>query len=229
MKLRQLILCTLLLCPLPSIAQNNDFGTEYELSYSLKPWKGGELSLSEELRLKDNSRRYAKSETGIMLQHALLRHTLRNLDMKWRIGGGYSFINRQSQQYQISNQHRFTLQSSLTKDWRDWRFGFRTRMQTTLRNPNTGSYSDNPQTYLRIRLSARHSIPNSPWAIALSEEGFACIFRPKGARIDECRTMLSATYDIDHRKALTIYAKLSQEFQVKKPETFYALGLSLNL
>lgn len=226
MTLRHLLLPAFLMCALFACAQTSDFGTEYGASYSLKPWKGGELELSEELRLKDNSRRYAKSETAITIQHALLRKQLKAYDMRWRIGGGYSFINRMNESYCFSNQHRLILQSTISKDFDQLRLSFRTRFQSTIKNPYTGDYKDNPQSYLRLRISTRYNLRGTPWQIELSEEGFIKTFSPTGNYLDESRSILSATYNLDKHRSLTLYGKLSKELQTSNPETFYCLGLN---
>ncbi len=207
-------------------AQSNDFGTEVGASYSLKPWRAGEVTLSEQLRFKDNSTRYAKSETGITLQQSLFRRQLKEHGLRWRVGGGYAFINRQNSKLRFYNQHRFILQTSLSKDFGNWRFGSRVRLQTNYRNPNSGSYRDNPQTHLRFRLSVRYELPNKPWELELSEECYYRVADPKGDFVDKARTILSATYNINRTHSVTLYGKLNQELQVKDPEAFYCMGLS---
>lgn len=224
--MRRLLLILLVLAPVILFAQTSDFGTEYGLSYAFKPWRGSELSLSQELRFKDNSRRFAKSETGIDLQQALFRKPLKSLDMRFRLGAGYHFICRQNASYNIYNQHRFLLQSNLTKDLGQWRLGLRARMQTTLRNPQLGSYKDNPQHCLRLRLSVRYELPDSPWQLSLSHEGFVSLFSTYSPLYDESRTQLSATRAFGKHQSLSMFAKCSQEVQVANPDTYYSLGLS---
>lgn len=224
--MRRLLTLLLVLLPAMLCAQASDFGTEYGLSYALRTWKGAELTLGQELRLKDNSRRFAKSETSLDLQQQLLRHALKPYDMRLRIGGGYSFIYRQNASHLSYPQHRFVLQTSLTRDWGPLRLGFRTRLQSTWRDPRLGSYRVNPQHYLRLRLSARYAIAHTPWQLGLSHEGFIALSSPQSPLYDECRTQLSATYKINKHQSITLYGKLSQELQTPAPETFYALGLT---
>lgn len=224
--MKQLPLIVLLLLSLAAHAQTSDFGTELEASATFKLTKGTELTLSEELRMKDNSHRYAKSETSAALQYALLRKPLKQYDMRWRIGGGYSFINRQNSEYRFSSQHRLMVQTSLSKDWSSWRLSARMRYQSTWRNPAAGSFQVNPQQYLRLRLSARYSPAATPWQLTLSEEVFCRIADPRGSLIDESRTQLSATYDLNKHHSITLYGKIAQELQVANPGRFFALGIS---
>lgn len=223
-----LLFILLLLAPAVGRAQSSDFGTEYSLSYAIKPWKGGELSLGQELRFKDNSRRFAKSETSLDLQHALFRKPLKRYQMRLRIGGGYHFIYRQNASFYSYPQHRLILQETLSKDWGSMRLGFRTRFQSTLRDPRLGDYKVNPQQQLRLRLSLRYSLPDSPWQFDISHEGFVSLTAQPAPLYDEYRTQLCATRSIGKHQSVTIYAKCSQELQVPAPETYYCLGLSLD-
>ncbi|MCQ2273435.1 MAG: DUF2490 domain-containing protein [Bacteroidales bacterium] len=227
--MKRTILPLLLICCLATKAQSIDFGTQYQLSTHFKTWKGGELALAEELRIVDNSRRFAKSETSIELQHSLLRKQFKPYGLKWRIGGGYSFIIRQNNQFLTYPQHRFMVQTAASKQLGTWRLGARIRLQTTYRNPATGDYRFNPQSKLRTRLSAQYQPHGSMWQYALSEEYFIRIADPRGALLDEFRTQLSATRQLNKTQSFTLFAKLSNEVQVKAPEHLLALGIELEL
>lgn len=219
----------LMLCCLTAAAQTTDYGTEWEASATLKVWKGGELTLGEELRLKDNTQRYAKSETSASLQHTILRKQMKPYGIRWRIGGGYSFINRQNSEYIFYNQHRTMLQTSLAKDWGPWRLSGRLRYQQSWRNPATGSYQVNPQQVLRMRLAARYKASGAPLQLTLSEEIFCQIANPKGNWVDECRTQLAVTHELNKHHSISIYGKIAQELQTANPERFIAIGISYDI
>lgn len=226
---RTSILLLALLCSLTAAAQRYDFGTEYSLSTSFKVAKGCKLDLSEEVRLTDNSTRYTRSESSVMLQYSLLRRQLKANNMRWRIGGGYAFLNKQNSHLHYYNQHRFILQSDLARDFDPFRLSLRLRWQSSYRNPAVGSYRLNPQNYLRLRGAVRYGRPDSPWSFGLSDE---CLYRvgdPKGDFIDENRLILSATRQLDQSKSLTLFARISSELQVKNPQTQLLFGLGLGL
>ncbi len=184
------------------------------------------MEVSEEVRLRDNSRRFDKAETGIALQQQLPKAFLRPLDCRWRIGAGYSAIVRQNSSYERFLQHRAFFQASVTKKVSDWRFGFRARYQATFRNPLTGDYLDNPKEYLRFRLEARCSLPHAPWSFSLSEECYCHIAYAKGNRIDEWRTRLEAARDLNSRHSIALYLLLIQETNVKSPLTTGLIGFA---
>lgn len=227
--LRSSLLLLALLLPLSAAAQQRDFGTEYSLSASFKIAKGWKLDLSEEIRLTDNSSRYTRSESSLMLQYSPLRRQLKPCNMRWRIGAGYAFLNKQNSQLRFYCQHRFVLQSSLSRDFDPFRLTLRLRWQSNYRNPAAGSYRLNPQNYLRLRAAVRFGQPDSPWSFDLSDECLCRTGDPKGNFIDENRLILSASRQLDRTKSLTISARLSRELQVKNPQTILLLGLGLEL
>ena len=100
---------------LPAIAgaQQHDFATEIQASYGLKPYRGGSITLSEKVRLADLSSRYSQSKTALVVQQTVLKRRLDLYDMRLRIGGGYTFINRLTHPYDnpyYENQHRLMVQ-----------------------------------------------------------------------------------------------------------------------
>ena len=222
-----LIILLLLLCG-GVAAQQRDFGTELQAGYGLKPWRGGSLSLTEKVRFTDGSSRYSQSKTALVVQQTIFKHQLDLHDMRLRIGGGYTFINRLSDPYDnpwYENQHRLMVQSTLAKDHGFWRFGGRMRLQSTFRDESRGDYRYNPKLMLRGRLSTAYAMPNKPWKFGANAEYFYRLNDPRGAFIDEMRYTLETTRILDRRQSLTIYLKYFHELQVADPMHLLCLGL----
>ena len=222
------ILLLLLLWSAVAGAQSVDFATEWAGSYGLKPWRGGNLSFGEKVRLTQNSTRYSQSKTSVVLQQGLLKRQLDLYDLRLRVGGGYTFINRLTDAYSnpyYENQHRLMVQSTLAWSYGFWRFTGRLRMQSTFRDERRGDYRYNPKLALRGRLSAAYAMPDRPWKFGLHSELFYRANDPRGAFVDEWRTTAEATYLLDRHSSVTLYAKYFHELQVADPLRMFALGL----
>ena len=212
----------------PVCAQQRDFVTELQAGYGLKPWRGGTLTLTEKVRFSNGSTRYSQSKTALVLQQTLLKRQLDLYDMRLRIGGGYTFINRLSDPYDnpwYENQHRLMVQGTLAKDHGFWRFGGRARMQSTFRNESHGDFRYIPKLMLRGRLSAAYSMPDRPWKFGANAEYFYRLNDPRGAFVDEMRYTLESTRILDRRQSITLYLKYFHEMQVADPVRMLCIGL----
>ena len=226
---RTRIILLLLLLPAVTGAPQRDFATELQASYGLKPWRSGSMTLSEKVRFTDNSSRYCQSKTAVVVQQTLLKRQLDLYDLRLRIGGGYTFINRLSDPYEnpyYENQHRLMVQSTLAYSYGFWRFGGRVRMQGTFRDESRGDYRYNPKLALRGRLSASYAMPNKPWKFGAHAEYFYRLNDPRGSFIDEMRYTVEITRIIDRRQSITLYGKYFHELQVAEPLRMFALGIS---
>ena len=212
---------------LPLVAvkgQSFDFGTEWEAKYSHNIVKGTSISVGEELRLKRYSTRLTKSETTLALSQALFRKTLKQHDVKLRLGVSYAFIYRYNKNDYYEPQHRLNVQMTSSKRWGDWSLSTRVRYQTTFRDTHRGSYKYNPQMYMRYKLSLAYTIPSKPWKLTLSEECFQRLNHPSHKVVDEFRTVIEAQYRIDRHNTIAIHLKASNEMLVKNPDHFFAIG-----
>ncbi len=227
--MHSLALLALLVLPITAAAQQQrDFATELQAGYGLKPWRGGSVSLTEKVRFSDGSTRYSQSKTAVVVQQTLLKRQLDLHDLRLRIGGGYTFINRLSDPYgnpYYENQHRLMMQSTLTKDYGFWRFGGRVRLQSTFRDESRGDYRYNPKLMLRGRLSAAYAMPDKPWRFGANAEYFYRLNDPRGAFVDEMRYTLETTRILDRRQSLTLYLKYFHELQVADPLRMLCVGI----
>lgn len=226
---RHWLIILLLLLPVIAIGQQSDFATELQVGYGLKPWRGGSLTFTEKVRFTNYSSLYSQSKTAIVVQQTLLRRQLDLYDMRLRVGGGYTFINRLTDPYEnpfYENQHRVMVQTTLTKEHGFWRFGGRLRMQSTFRDERHGSYRYNPKLTLRGRLSASYTMPDKPWKFGTHAEYFYRLNDPRGAFVDEMRYTAYVTRLIDRHQNLTLYLKYFHELQVADPLRMLAVGIN---
>lgn len=208
-----------------STAQNVDFGSELAVSFSKEFGRGWEWNVDEEVRLNQNSMHYCKSETSAGLDYALWRDALDVYGLKMKIGANYAFINRYNNDNYYENQNRLNLNFNVAKEYGYWKLALRSRLQTTYRDENHGNYSWNPKMYLREKLELSYEFPTRPWKFFVSEETFLRLNNPQGNYIDEWRTRIGTTYRVNRNSRISLYLKMANEWQVKNPQSFYAVGL----
>lgn len=216
-----------LLSAYSSVAQVDDFATELQAAYSTKLWRGANLTLGEKVRWAGEGLAYSQSKTSAVVQQRLFNRQLSLYDLRLRLGGGYTFINRlnTNKTHYYENQHRAMLQTTLAYSHGFWRFAGRVRFQSTFRDESRGAYRYNPKLALRGRLSIGYAMPDHPWKFAAHGELFYRANDPRGNFIDEWRATIEATHLIDRNSSLTLYGKYFQEIQVAAPQSMFCLGL----
>ena len=207
-------------------AQSYDFGTEWEAQYSHAIVKGTEISVGEELRFKQMSTRFTKTETTLGLSQSLFRRQLKPYGLKLKLGASYAFIYRYNSKHYYEDQHRLNLNLSLSKKFGDWAIGYRLRYQTTFRNERIGDHKYNPQMYLRHPIGVSYTFPDKPWKLSLTEECFQRLNHPSRKIVDEFRTVATASYPIDRHNTVSVHLKAATEVLVKNPDRFFALGFA---
>lgn len=212
----------LLWSPLVTWAQSNDFGTEYSLSWQRKVTDGGNLSLSESLRMADNSRRYSRSATEIGYDQSLLRSQLKPLGVKWSAGASYVFLNKDNFKGDYIKRHRMKVHTTASYTLGSWQLQYRLMYQYSHRIEKK-THKD----HIRNRLRLRYHNKGSRWSFNLSEECFVRLNQRNA--IDEWRTQLSTEYRLGKHNSIELNFRRSQEWQVKKPETLYLIGVGYNL
>lgn len=220
---RQLLIILLLLSAKIVTAQTYDFGTELEASYTHTIIKGTEISISEELRFKQLSTRFSKTESTVGLSQTLFRKKLKPYGLRLKLGASYAFIYRFNSKHYYEDQHRLNLNVSLSKKFGDWAVGYRLRYQTTFRNERIGDYKYNPQMYLRNRIGVSYTFPDKPWKLSLTEECFLRLNHPSRNIVDEFRTVATASYQIDRHNTVSVHIKAATEVLVNNPDRFFAL------
>ncbi|KWW29052.1 MAG: hypothetical protein AUK63_1608 [bacterium P3] len=210
-----LLLCLL---PLRTTAQTEDFGTEYSLSWERNVTKGGKLSLSESVRLADNSRRYRRSATEIGFDQRLLQRRLKPYGGKLSAGMSYVFVNKDNFKGANYNRHRVKLRMSASQSLGVVQLHYRLMYQHTYRT-DKHTHKD----HLRNRLKVSYNDKTSPWSFYLSEECFTRLNNRN--TIDEWRTQLGTEYRIGRRNSVELYLRHAREQGMANPETLYMAGL----
>lgn len=218
------LLIALTALSLSTWGQSNDFVTEWAASYSHTFHKSTEISVGEELRLKQYSIHFGKSETSFGVDELLFRKELKTYGIKLKIGASYDFIYKYNSKHYYEDVHRLNLNIGFTKKIGDWGLHYRLRYQTSFRNENIGSYKYNPKMYLRNRIGVSYTFPTHPWKIYATEECYQRLNHPKRRVVDEFCTKIGTSYKIDKHNTIDIYLKAANEVMVKQPDNYYAIG-----
>lgn len=225
--MRRIILLFIFITPpIWAWSQHTDYRTEIGIDYSHKLAKGFGIGFGQEVRLDPLGQQLSKSETTVGLEYALFRKPLKHYGVKLKSFGEYALIDRLNSHHRYEIQNRVNIGLSASMNQGTWQFGLRTRLQTTWRNEQRGSYRYNPQMHLRIRFKASFSPAGSRWEYYSSEELFYRVNDPEGRFVDECRTTVGITYKTQRRNEVGLYIKASHEVQVNRPDKYYALGFS---
>ena len=199
-------------------SQTYDFGGTggYQVSHSLNYlW---DISLAQDLRFNQNLTNYARFNTTAEIDYNVWRK-------KAKIGVLYSFINKENSDYYYDNRHRFAAQLSYRESFPHWRFSWRGRVQSTLRNEDYGDYKVNPKYYLRNKFQVNYLLQGSRFKPSLSCEFYYQLNNPDHNIIDKIRTTVGCDYVLTRQSTLEIFVRYDKEIQVKNPLNICMLGV----
>ena len=183
MKRKAFYLLALMMMPLSSLAQSDDFGVWTSIGAEKKISKKLSVGMEAELRTRDDVSTLDRWSVGVDAQYKLT---------KWlKVSAGYSFLddNNEKITYKETNgmpnklaeywgvRHRFNVSLTGSYKFGDWQVSLRERWQYTYRPEKTiderwdfddDEYDGKPKTYkgrgknvLRSRLQLSYDIPNS--------------------------------------------------------------------
>ena len=186
-----------------------------------------ELEVEEELR-------FANYE-GFHLDRWLTSLTMeRPVPFPWlakrlHVGIHADYIRHYDDHHYYDNRWRAGLFVSYYENVRRFKFSYRTRVMFTYRDERTGDYRVNPKWCWRNKLQAVYQRPNSRFKYTLSTECFMRLrAQANESFIDQWRTTFAVNYRLTRRQSISVFARMDNDLQVKKPfDTFY-LGLSYN-
>ena len=224
--MKKIIYIILICLPFISMAQSTDCGTEFSVDYSHKLAKGFSFDVEAEARFKEYSTHYSKGAISAGLQYSLFREHLKSIGMKIKIGANYSLIHRYNNLDVYEFQHRASANITISEQIGMFEISLRERYQCDWRDIERGDYSYNPRMHLRTRLKLLYQPIQIPWEFFVSEEIYYRANHPNNNEFEELRTMLGFTRIINSTNAITLYLKASNEINKKRPDNFYALGIS---
>ena len=138
---RALLIAAILLLPLMAKAQGTvndletDFGARFSASVDKKLMKGLHLVADTELRFVDNFSSLGRWEAGLGVSYKFNKY--------FKVGGGYTFIEKQNSAGEWKDRHRFYVDGTATLRAGDWRFSLKEKLQLTHREYNN-TYEHNP-------------------------------------------------------------------------------------
>lgn len=187
-------------------AQNSDFqtwnsiGVEKALSSTLK------LSLSEEVRLKDNVTSFSTSFTDAGVTFKLMKNL--------QLGLFFRFIIKPA--------------SIAYRPYAEISYKLKTNsfiIEPRLRYQHQVEQNETAKNYLRPKVTASYKI-NKHWEPYVSGEWFYHMLYYKGNEFDEYRLSAGTGYDFDSPHSLKVFYLLDQEFNVEAAEQNHVVGAS---
>lgn len=186
-----------------------------------------ELEVEEELRFASYERFH--------LDRWLTSLTLeRPVPFPWfgkrlHVGIHADYVRHYDDHHYYDNRWRTGLFVSYYENVRRFKFSYRTRVMLTYRDERTGDYRVNPKWCWRNKLQAVYQRPNSRFKYTLSTECFMRLrAQARESFIDQWRTTFAVNYRLTRQQSISVFARMDNDLQVKKPfDTFY-LGLSYN-
>lgn len=248
MKIRNILIITLL-AALPHMASaqsytipvndlETDFGARVGVSIDKKIVKGLHVEAFTEGRMTDNFSSFSRIDAGVGLSY--------KLNDIFKVGAGYTFIEKQSSSETWKTRHRVYTDASATLRAGDWRFQLKERLQLTHKDVNTVKHQTTPNSLeLKSRFKVsykgiRHFTPygyaelrnvfNDPsctatWSSATNNFGDYTFTGYNHAYINRLRGCLGAEFDLDRHNALDFY--LLSDYCYSKSIDTYSNGTYL--
>jgi hypothetical protein len=199
-----------------SFAQENDFQTWTNIGIQKKITDKLKFSLSEELRLCENS-----SRMKTLYSDAGLTYTL---NKTFRIGGFYRLITSYDPAESYTNSQRVYTDISARHEFKRIMVVFRTRFQARVLNADRDP-GNNPTTYNRNKLTLNYNIRHSSLSPFLGAEMFYQLNNGEGNKIDKLRFSAGTEYEINKKQNLVVYYMLQQEVNAIDPVRAFIFGL----
>ena len=221
--MKRLLFIALMAASVVAFAQSErttDFGgiASAEVSADLGNHFG--MSVEEELRIDHNFSQFDRWLNSVGVDYTCLHNRM-------NIGLTGDYIRRFNDHGYYENRGRVGLQVTYTEDYRRFKFQVRSKLVGTFFDERTGEHRVNPKLYWRNRFKVTYQKPNSRFKYALSTELFWLTNDPKGSYVDNLRTVFSVDYRLARQYALSVFARMDNDLQVKEPVDRFYFGLTL--
>ncbi|MCK9301825.1 MAG: DUF2490 domain-containing protein [Bacteroidales bacterium] len=203
-----IILASTILCALH--AQSFDIGGIAGVDYNRDIGNSFNISLEEEIKFSNYFSNYDRFKSGISIDYSHPKYD------KFKIGVGADYLNKNETEY-YDSRFRWNATFSYSEKYRQYKFSYRARFQSTYRDENRGDYKLNPKNYLRNRLEVGYTFYTKPIKLALSTELFLRLNNPEGNFIDNIRTTFEVNYRFTRRSSMSFFVRSDNEIQVKNP------------
>ncbi len=202
-----LLLC--LIVPAKVMSQTFDAGAITSVAVTKDFGRYSSLKAEEELRFDHNVTNFNRSKTTLGLNYSLYRDLLMaELD--------YNFIYLNDiDKNEI--RHRYSFGLSTQTDIDRFNLGFKSRVQTTWRDENRGSYNFNPKYVWRNKVDLNYDIFGSPLKPSISCELFCPLNGANGFYLDGIRTTAGLKYRLTKHNSIEVQLMYDQEVQQANP------------
>jgi hypothetical protein len=209
-----LIVLCLISFSLNGLAQKNDLGTWIDVE-AIHENTSIDYGFMGEFYTKDHNKQVERVSVGCKGDYFLTTSL--------KCGVGYLLMNYFKPGY-TELRNRVYFQSEFRKQFSNWNFSMRERMQITL-YPETTEHSGSTYSYWRNRLRIEYK--NIYWHIVpvADFESFYLVGKGRQNEFDEFRYSLGVSFIFAKKQKVKIYGMLSDASDLK----FYILGLAFDL
>lgn len=191
-------------------ADNDDigpYGASVSVEVTKKIIKGLDLSLEEEIRVRDNLSDIERFSTSLDLSYKVCDYL--------KLGGAYNLINLNHIKKGWENRHRYYFYATGIYKWDRFKFSLRERVQSTYREgvAQTAKRA-NPKWYLRSRFEVEYNIKKSPFEPFASVELFNSLNNPLGDEMDRYRICAGTSYKINKQNKLQLYYRYTRDKEI---------------
>lgn len=196
--------------PAKLMSQTFDAGAITSVAVSKDLGRYSSIKAEEELRFNQNITSFNRSKTTLGLNYSLYRDILMaEVD--------YNFIYLNGiDNYEF--RHRCSVGLSTQTDIDRFNLGFKSRVQTTWRDENRGSYNFNPKYVWRNKIELNYDIFGSPLKPYISEELFCPLNGAKGFYLNGLRTTAGLKYRLTKHNSVEVQLMYDQEIQQANPQ-----------
>jgi hypothetical protein len=209
---------------LSASAQYDDAGLWTTINIEKKLKNNFRIFLTEELRLRENFSEINLFYTEVGVGYK--PYSFLKLDLSYRmtekklVTDFYSF------------RHRFMLDITLKKKYKNFDLAYRHRLQREVRNIYSSENGRLPEWYSRSKLTVKYDLQKK-YTPYISAEFRYQVDDPRNIESDQtwhrARWVAGVDYELDKKNKLGLYYLIQHEWNVSIPENQYIIGLEYSL
>lgn len=220
------LLLLITICTIPGYllshahAQIGDFGTMGEVNFSKELSRAVEISVGQELRFNQLATSLSRSATSIETDITIIDKVLRaNFEYKL-------LFNRENGFFET--RHRASAGLLMLYNYNQLKFRFKTRLQSTYRDKETGEFKFNPRYVWRNNLELRYDIFGSRFTPFAYAESFCRLNSVNGFYFNSYRLGAGTKYRLSQFNTLSMELRFDQDIQVANPDNIVNLSIGWN-
>jgi len=203
-----------------SVAQYNDFGNWNSFSTETKLVKKLKLNIGVQMRLNENISQVKTLFTDIDVAYGILDNS--KIFVSYRLG-----TKRQLEGYYLLSQ-RFSLGFSAKKQFNDWKFGYRFKVQQTNNSIESSDYGFDFSSGFRNKISLNRKLIKKTYGWSTFEL-FSTRDIDKVLYISDCRWKIGIDRKIKKRHYFSLGFMVQRELQSNDAITDYIVLLGYEI